>query len=268
MSETFPQVNPRSAINPLRIAAAILYFLVAVFSLVNGELLNVTYNFGFLVSNELAVQAVIYHHAFSLIAIPFGAIALGIITLLSKKKALLLILSIAYFVLIAPLSWILQFMIASTNDYWVVKWTMPFMDTIAEWDDGPIGWGKLAGFTLASLLAIFASLTSDKSASFGIAGEEALGTPTSVSNNQVYSTGSTPSNLPLFALVGSFFFPIVGVVLGHISLSQMKRGQIVSDNRGLAVGGIVLGYVFIGLSIIVGIVLVVALIINASPNSY
>jgi hypothetical protein len=269
MSDTYLPVTPTSAIKPLRIVAAILYFLVAVISIFNAELINLTYNFQFVASSELAVQAVIYHHAVSLIAIPLGAIGLGLTALLSKKKALLLILSIAYFVLIAPLSWILQLFIAANNEYWVVLWTMPFMDTIADWSDGPFGIAKLVAFTLALVLAIIASVTSSNPAPATFASEAVLVNPTSVPNDQTYSASSTVSNLPIFALVGAFFFPIVGVVLGHISLSQMKKGQIPADNRGLALAGMILGYVFIGIGFIASIIVIIALLVSAaSLNSY
>jgi hypothetical protein len=69
--------------------------------------------------------------------------------------------------------------------------------------------------------------------------------------------------------VGAFFFPIVGVVLGHISLSQMKKGQIPADNRGLALAGMILGYIFIGIGFIASIIVIIALIVSAaSLNSY
>jgi hypothetical protein len=269
MSEIYTPVNPRPAINPLRIVAAILYFLVAVTSLFNGELLNLPYNYQYFDDQPLEVQVFIIHHTFSLIAIPLGAIGLGLIALLSKKKALLLILSIAYFVLIAPLSWILQLFIAANYEGWVVLWTMPFMDTNGYWSDGPFVIAKLVGFTLALLLAIVASVTSANSAPATVASEAVLVNPTSVPNGQTYSAGSTVSNLPIFALVGAFFFPIVGVVLGHISLSQMKKGQIPSDNRGLALAGLILGYVFIGIGFIASIIVIITLIVSAaSLNSY
>jgi hypothetical protein len=269
MSETYTLVAPRPAINPLRIVAAILYFLVAVTSLFNGELLNLPYNYQFLETLPLEFQVFIIHHTFSLIAIPLGAIGLGLIALLSKKKALLLILAIAYFVLIAPLSWILQLFIAENSEYWVVLWTMPFTDTTADWSDGPFGIANLVGFTLALLVAIVASVTSSNPAPATFASEAVLVNPTSVPNDQTYSASSTVSNLPIFALVGAFFFPIVGVVLGHISLSQMKKGQIPADNRGLALAGMILGYVFIGISFIASIIVIIALIVSAaSLNSY
>ena len=49
---------------------------------------------------------------------------------------------------------------------------------------------------------------------------------------------------------------IVAVILGHISLSQMKQDPA-RDGRGMALAGTILGWVTIGLSIL-GVVLVLA----------
>ena len=74
------------------------------------------------------------------------------------------------------------------------------------------------------------------------------------------------SNLPNFALVGAFVVPLAGIILGHISINQMNKGMISNQNRGLAMAGLILGYVFIALSILLGILIAVALI--ASRPSY
>ena len=65
------------------------------------------------------------------------------------------------------------------------------------------------------------------------------------------------SQLPLVALIGGILFPLLGIIVGHIALSQMKRGEIPSSNIGLAKTGLILGYVFMAL----GILAVVAYIV-------
>ena len=50
--------------------------------------------------------------------------------------------------------------------------------------------------------------------------------------------------LPLLALILAFFLPFASIVLGHVSLSQMKKGTMSAENRGLALAGLILGYVF------------------------
>lgn len=65
--------------------------------------------------------------------------------------------------------------------------------------------------------------------------------------------GLAPSNLPMIALILAFFAPLGAVIVGHISLNQMKQGQISSENLGMAKTGLILGYVFTGLGVILGI---------------
>jgi len=51
--------------------------------------------------------------------------------------------------------------------------------------------------------------------------------------------------MAIAALVSAFVVAPLGVVLGHIALSQIQRSD--EDGRGLAIAGLVLGYVFTGL---------------------
>jgi SNF family Na+-dependent transporter len=58
------------------------------------------------------------------------------------------------------------------------------------------------------------------------------------------------SALPVLALVLAFIFPIAGAIIGHVALGQMNRGQIVATNRSLAKAGVILGWVFTGLTVL------------------
>jgi hypothetical protein len=58
------------------------------------------------------------------------------------------------------------------------------------------------------------------------------------------------SALPVLALVLAFVFPLAGAIIGQIALSQMNQGRIVDTNRSLAKAGLILGWVFTGLTII------------------
>lgn len=56
------------------------------------------------------------------------------------------------------------------------------------------------------------------------------------------------NSLAVWALVSSFFVPLLGIILGHISLGQIKRtGQ---GGRGMALAGTILGYVFTVLGLV------------------
>ena len=78
------------------------------------------------------------------------------------------------------------------------------------------------------------------------------------------------SALPVLALVLAFVFPIAGAIIGHVALGQMNRGQIVATNRSLAKAGVILGWVFTGLTFIFIVLYVVgfAWLISQDYNSY
>lgn len=66
-------------------------------------------------------------------------------------------------------------------------------------------------------------------------------------------TRSNKTNgLAIAALVSSFFISIVGIILGHIALNQIKRTG--EGGRGLAIAGLVIGY----LGLLAGIIVVIA----------
>ena len=54
--------------------------------------------------------------------------------------------------------------------------------------------------------------------------------------------------LSIVAIIGGFVIPIVGIIVGFISLSQIKRTG--EKGRGLALTGIIVGIVLIALYII------------------
>ncbi|WP_037160016.1 DUF4190 domain-containing protein [Rhodococcoides fascians] len=52
----------------------------------------------------------------------------------------------------------------------------------------------------------------------------------------------TTNGLAIAALIGAIFLAPLGIVLGHISLSQIKRTG--EQGRGLALAGLIIGYIF------------------------
>jgi len=58
------------------------------------------------------------------------------------------------------------------------------------------------------------------------------------------------SSLPIWALVLAILLPPVGAIMGHISLGQMRSGQISSLNRTQAVAAVIAGWIFTGLALI------------------
>ncbi len=53
----------------------------------------------------------------------------------------------------------------------------------------------------------------------------------------------------------AFVFSVLGIVFGHVALSQIKRTG--EDGHGLAVAGLIVSYVFVGLSVIFIVIYVI-----------
>ena len=259
--------NLKVALNPARLIAGIFFLITGLLSLVNPGIWKSVELFQWLFGQIGfgAAQLDLIQLLLVTFVLPIGSIFLGVSAFLKLRSTFWVFSAVGLFVLTAVVSWIVHYFYPVLlnlggvyNSYRIfhLSW---FEST--EWVD----WLTLVTLVFATALAVVSKFISfagspnpNNSGTIAFSGEA---TPH-------YSPASVPSNLPIFALVGSFIFPIVGVILGHISLSQMKRGQIASDNRGLALAGMILGYVFIGLSFIVGIIVTVALIINASRTNY
>ncbi|MEI5584023.1 MULTISPECIES: DUF4190 domain-containing protein [unclassified Agromyces] len=69
--------------------------------------------------------------------------------------------------------------------------------------------------------------------------------------------------LAIVSLVSSFFISLVGIITGHIALSQIKKTG--EQGRGLAIAGLIIGYVGLVVGIILAIVWIA--IFSAAVNS-
>ena len=74
--------------------------------------------------------------------------------------------------------------------------------------------------------------------------------------------------LSVVALVLAFVVPIGGIICGHIALAQIKRTG--EQGRGLALAGTIVGYVFVGIFILVfvGAILIQVLFFGTAAASY
>ena len=57
------------------------------------------------------------------------------------------------------------------------------------------------------------------------------------------------NTLAIVALVSSFFISLLGVILGHIALNQIKTTG--EGGRGLAIAALVIGYVSMALAVVI-----------------
>jgi hypothetical protein len=72
------------------------------------------------------------------------------------------------------------------------------------------------------------------------------------------------NGLAIAGLICAFIVPIVGVILSHIALNQIKQtGQ---EGRGLAIAGLAIGYSLIGLGLIFACVyfIFIAVLLNSA----
>jgi uncharacterized protein with PQ loop repeat len=125
------------------------------------------------------------------------------------------------------------------------------------------------GVYLSAFSSVVLYLNANERSATRIESQPAQTIGETVSNpNYPSQPSQAPSSaLPVLALVLAFFIPVVSIVLGHVALNQMNRGQIASDQRGLATAGLVLGYVFTVLTaIFIGIYAVLAF--NLMSGSY
>lgn len=84
----------------------------------------------------------------------------------------------------------------------------------------------------------------------GYSNESRDSTPGGYSQPGAYSQAGYPGTpatpgfnvLSIVALIGAFVVPLVGIICGHIALSQIKKTG--EQGRGLALWGTILGYVF------------------------
>ncbi|WP_449282396.1 DUF4190 domain-containing protein [Leucobacter sp.] len=81
-----------------------------------------------------------------------------------------------------------------------------------------------------------------------------------------YAPAPPTNTLAIIALVGSFFISLVGVICGHIALKQIARTG--EGGRGLALAGLIIGYVGIAVWVLVIIFYVFIIGFAISANSY
>ena len=85
--------------------------------------------------------------------------------------------------------------------------------------------------------------------------------PASTNGYAIASLVCALLNFFVLPLVGS----ILGVIFGHIALSQIARAGGTQEGRGLAVGGLVLGYVGLLLAAFYVLVVILTLTSLRSP---
>jgi hypothetical protein len=263
---TSPAIAPRR-IHPLSIVASVLYLAFAVLSIIHMVIRgsfqyffeNLT-RIGEFFDYGVAGGIVNLHYLLLLPIVPLAALAAAVLGIVSKKAILQPLLGASIFVLFYVLSWILQGIGIALGDWEEIYFFPGYGQEFIAW----LTTGLLLIAILLSVLA-WSSSKNGNSTPMQTASANALGLPKAEPIAPVRDTGSY-SNLPMFALIGAFVVPLAGIILGHLSLSYMKKGQLSEQNKGMATAGLILGYVFVGLGFLTGLILVIALIVSASTG--
>ena len=76
---------------------------------------------------------------------------------------------------------------------------------------------------------------------------------------QPYGAPAQPgwNTMSIVAFVATFFISILGIILGFIALSQIKRTG--EQGRGLALAAVIIGFVALAIGIIVSIAVIAAI---------
>ena len=72
-------------------------------------------------------------------------------------------------------------------------------------------------------------------------------------------TGKRTNVLAIVGLILAIFFPIVGAIVGHVALGQIKKTG--EEGRGLALAAVIVGWTLTGLAIIGVIVAAIPIIV-------
>ena len=95
-----------------------------------------------------------------------------------------------------------------------------------------------------------------------------VGAPPYPGYPQQYTPGMSPTNpFAIASLIVSLVgFGLIGVILGHVALGQIKRSNGYEQGRGLAIAGLIIGYTEIAIALLITLGFLM-LILFAMPAS-
>lgn len=245
----FKAVSP----NPIRIFAGVFYIITGFASLLipgiwhAADIVRLITTFGLSEGFIFTLKA--FQVFLVVVALPVISITFGVSLFLTNRSRTSLVLAFGIFAstvifgsalhIIDPISWGFD------------SWQYDFYSFTPGF-----GWATLLCFVVATVLGAVSNLAKPTST---VILNSSLDENSGQLPAQSDPAGVTPSNLPILALVGSFVIPLAGVILGHMAISQMNRGEISSSNRNLAKAGLIVGYVFTGIGFLTAIMLIIGL---------
>jgi len=79
-----------------------------------------------------------------------------------------------------------------------------------------------------------------------------------------YAYAPRTNTLAIVGFVLSFVVSVAGIVCSHIALSQIKRTG--EGGHGLALAGLIIGYVFTGFWVLYFVVIIIVVVVSASQG--
>lgn len=74
------------------------------------------------------------------------------------------------------------------------------------------------------------------------------------------------NGLAIASVILAFIFPVAAIILGHVALSQINASRGAQEGRGLAIAGLILGYTFTALSLLVMMIILIAAGTHPTPS--
>ncbi len=83
-----------------------------------------------------------------------------------------------------------------------------------------------------------------------------------------YPMGNSVNGIAIASLICSLLgLGLVGVILGHLGLREIKRSNGYQEGRGLAIAGLIIGYLEIALGVAVVLAIIIGgLVLRATPQ--
>ena len=89
--------------------------------------------------------------------------------------------------------------------------------------------------------------------------------PPAPAYQNAYAVQAKTNVLAIISLIAAFVMPVAAIVTGHIAMSQIRRTG--EQGEGLAKAGLILGYVFTSLGVLLAIAYILFFVVLFSTQS-
>jgi hypothetical protein len=262
-------VKSKAPLSPLRIISTVVFLLFGILSVISAILSVPVYieNLNSLNENcrdqsSYCVREPQWNITLLITTIfaPIAAVSIALVSIVFRRRWLPSVLGIVLLIVVFVVPLVFE-IITWGSFLWIPT---VFSYSSFEAFEKPFALFSFIVLLLALVLSIVASVLKPKTFNQMAQQETLEGSQTAEYSST--SGQSNLSNLPMFALIGAFIVPLAGIILGHLSLNYMKKGQLSTQNKGMATAGLIIGYAFVGLGFLVGLILFIVLIVSAATG--